>query len=76
MTKNIEEHEEINLHISKKLFWNICILIFGTLWFKFGLYVFEEQIKDSLNFALIPFIVSMIVILVLIKVVNLRDNPT
>ena len=70
MANNVKEHEEINLHIPKKLLWNICILIFGTIWFKWGLYIFEEEIKDSINYTLIPFGVSVLVIMTLFYCVN------
>ena len=70
MTNIIEEHEEINLHISKRLLWNALILIGGTLWYWFGIYYWQEQIKDSVNYAFIPFFTVMFMIILIRYFVN------
>lgn len=62
----IKQHVDINLHISKKLFCNICFAICISLWYWFGLYYWQEEIKDSVNYALIPFF-SVVLIWIIFK---------
>ena len=70
MSNDIEKHEEINLHISKKLFWKFIVLIFGILWYWYSIGYWQEEIQFNIDYAWIPFIATMFLITVFNYLVN------